>query len=73
MNGMMNMRNDPLISAMGETITGSNDNNEDSDDDDDDDDNDYEWNTNPQHVVTYKHSCYRDEEVFKMFNETQNL
>jgi hypothetical protein len=46
MNGMM--RNHPLISAMGETITGSNDNNEDCDndeDDDDDDEIDYEWNT----------------------------
>jgi hypothetical protein len=32
--------NDPLISAMGEAITRSNDNNKDSNDNDDDDDDD---------------------------------
>jgi hypothetical protein len=34
--------NDPLISAMGKTITQSNDNNKDSNDDDDDNDDDDE-------------------------------
>jgi hypothetical protein len=35
-----NDENDPLISAMGEAITRSNDNNKDSNDDNDDDDDD---------------------------------
>jgi hypothetical protein len=62
---------------MGETITRSNEDDDDDDDNDDDDndddDDDYEWNTNLQHVVTYKQNCYRKEEVFKMIYETLNL